>query len=48
MFTYNNNTMVIVKYYVAKAVGYHAPPCKGFRRVAQGNPLSPTIFNIVV
>ena len=33
---------------VSKTEGYHGPPFKGFCRVTQGDPLSPTIFNIVV
>ena len=31
---------------VAKSGGYNDPPSKVFRGVTQGNPLSPTIFNI--
>ena len=33
---------------VVKAGGYFAPPFKGFRGVAHGDPLSPTTFNEVV
>ena len=33
---------------VSKAGWYHAPPFKGFRGLAQGYPLLPTIFNITM
>ena len=33
---------------VARAGGYYCAPFKGFRGVTQGDPLSPTIFNVVV
>ena len=33
---------------VARAVGYYDSELQGFRGVTQGNPLSPTIFNMVV
>ena len=33
---------------VARAVGYLGTGFKGARAVTQGNPLSPTIFNVVV
>ena len=33
---------------VAKSGGYFGRPFKGCRWVTQGNPLSPTIFNLVV
>ena len=33
---------------VAKAVGYYGVGFKGARGVTQGDPLSPTIFNVVV
>ena len=33
---------------MAKYVGYHSPPFKGFRGVTQGNPHSPTTFNVVM
>ena len=33
---------------VAQAGGYYGDAFKGARGVTQGNPLSPTIFNVVV
>ena len=33
---------------VARAGGYYGAPFKGFLRVIQGNPISPTIFNVVL
>ena len=33
---------------VARAGGYFGIPFKGYRGVTQGNPLYPTIFNMVV
>ena len=33
---------------VDKAGGYFGRPFKGYREVTQGDPLSPTIFNVVV
>ena len=33
---------------VARDIGYHRHPLKGYRGVTQGYPLSPTIFNVVV
>ena len=33
---------------VAKIGGYFAPPFKGYLGVTQGDPLSPTVFNVVV
>ena len=33
---------------VARDKGYYRPPFKGHRRVTRGEPLSPTIFNLVV
>ena len=33
---------------VARAGGYHGDAFKGARGVTQGDPLSPTIFNVVV
>ena len=30
------------------AGGYYIPPFKGYLRVTQGDPLPPTIFNMVV
>ena len=33
---------------VARAGGYYREACKGDRGVTQGDPLSPTIFNVVV
>ena len=33
---------------VAKHRGYYYPPLNGYRGVAQGDPLPPTIFNVVV
>ena len=33
---------------VARAGGYYGSVFQGFRGVTQGNPLSPTIFNVVV
>ena len=33
---------------VARAGGYYGDTFKGARGVTQGNPLSPTIFNVVV
>ena len=33
---------------VAKARGYYVPTFKGYRRVNQGDPLPPTIFNVVM
>ena len=33
---------------VAKADGYFGHPFKGHRSVTQGNPLPPTVFNMVV
>ena len=33
---------------VAQAGGYYRTASKGVRGVTQGNPLSPTIFNVVV
>ena len=33
---------------VAIARGYYCPPFKGYHGVTQGDPLSPTIFNVVV
>ena len=33
---------------MAKAVGYFGRPFKGYRGVMQGDPLSSTIFNVVV
>ena len=33
---------------VAKADGYFGRPFKGYLGVTQGNPLSPTIFNVVM
>ena len=33
---------------VAKVGRYFGHPFKGYRRVTQGEPLSPTIFNMVV
>ena len=33
---------------VARAGGYYGEAFKGARGVTQGNPLSPTIFNVVV
>ena len=32
----------------ARAGGYYGAPFKGFRRVNQGDPLSTTIFSVVV
>ena len=33
---------------VAKSVGYHVPPFKGFCEVTQVNPLSPMLSNVIV
>ena len=33
---------------VARAGRYYGPPFKGYCRVSQGDPLSPTLFNMVV
>ena len=33
---------------VARAGGYYGEAFKGYRGVTQGDPLSPTIFNVVV
>ena len=33
---------------VVRAVGYYGAPFCGERGVTQGDPLSPTIFNVVV
>ena len=33
---------------VARAVGYYGDAFKGAQGVTQGDPLSPTIFNVVV
>ena len=33
---------------VARAGGYFGLPFKGYRVVTQGDPLSPTLFNVVV
>ena len=33
---------------VARAGGYYGETFKGYRGVTQGDPLSPTIFNVVV
>ena len=33
---------------VARVVGYYGDTFKGFRGVTQGDPLSNTIFNVVV
>ena len=33
---------------VARAGGYYGKSFKGFRGVTQGDPLYPTIFNVVV
>ena len=33
---------------VARAGGCYGPPCTGYRGVTQGDPLSPTISNVVV
>ena len=33
---------------VARAGGYYGSPFRGDRGVTQGDPLSPTIFNVVV
>ena len=33
---------------VSNADGYFGRPLKGYRGVTQGNPLYPTIFNVVV
>ena len=33
---------------VARAAGYYGTAFRGERGVTQGNPLSPTIFNVVV
>ena len=33
---------------VTRAGGYHREPLHGERGVTQGDPLSPTIFNVVV
>ena len=33
---------------VVKACGYFVPPFQGYRGVTQGDPLSLTVFNVVV
>ena len=33
---------------VSKIRGYHTPPFKGFYGVTQGDPLSPTVFNVIM
>ena len=33
---------------MARVGGYYGTPFKGYHGVTQGNPLSPTLFNVVV
>ena len=33
---------------LARAVGYYIPTFKGYHIVTQGDPLSPTLFNVVM
>ena len=33
---------------VSRAGGYYGPPFKGYRRVTQGDLISPTLFNVFV
>ena len=33
---------------VARAKGYFGPPFKGYLGMTQGDPLSPTLFNVVI